>query len=366
MRTAVVVSFCIAATVLPRPGQAEEISPTVAAAGAVASRVALGQIQSGSLEGSWPEEGAYTGTIVAGLVQAYGLTCDDDLRVAAVAGGNFILRAAAGNYYGDEAYALTCLSAVSEYESSNVWRFAVGDFYRSVSQRSQAGAADYISQFEEADPSVALFFLAHHTVAAFYVDAEEKQLWREALRRFLVQVDNDTAETPVMALGMAVWALASTGPMEDALLDPNGEGSPYWAAMKVNELPELLLAQQVQEGEHAGSFYWRFDHANAGLGGPSEGYIEELVSGALGLAAIRDAADDPDPEIELAIVLVEDRLLESIDEDGNVRQHLVLGGDAYFYEAAGVLRALGCRDSDRSGWGLPSAAELSELVGPSR
>ncbi len=340
----------------PRVGRAQEASDVVDAARVVASRLALGQVQGGPFEGSWSDEEAYTGTIVAGLVRAYEVTCDEETKVAAVAGGNFILRAAAGNYYGDEAYALMCLSAISEDESLDVWRLALNDFYGSVSRRAEGGTEEYVAQFGEADPSVAVFYLAHHTVAAFYVDAEDKSIWRDALVSQLIQVD-DTAESPVMALGMATWALALTGPLDDSPVDPNGRGAPYWSGVTLEGLPELLLTQQVPDGEHAGSFYWRLDHTNGGFGGPPEGYTEELAAGALGLSAADEAI--PDLEIEAAIELTRDCLVSSINEDGGVRQHLTLGGEAYFYEAAGVLRALECLDHD----GLDPDCQRENLSG---
>lgn len=344
MRTTVIVLSCVVGMMWPRPSLAEEASETGNAVRAAANRLALGQVQSGPFEGSWPGEEAYTGSIVAGLVHAYGITTNEDAKIAAIAGGNFILRAAAGNYYGDEAYALMCLSTMSDDAPLSMWRFVLDDFYHNVSHRSQGGTAGYIAQFAEVDPSIAVYFLAHHTVAAFYVDTEDKSMWREALVDYLIRVDDD-AESPVMALGMATWALVTIGPLEDSPLDPNGEGVPYWSMTTASELPQLLLTHQVREGQDAGSFYWRFDHGNAGLGGPFGGYTEELVSSTLALAAVHERVDDP--EIEPAIEQARDLLVGSIDEDGGVRQHLTLGGEAYFYETAGVLRALA--DSDPNG-----------------
>lgn len=335
MRMPVMALFCVLGLVLVQPAVGDDDSEIVQAIRVVAGRLVLAQLASGPLEGAWPDEEAYTGSIVAGLVGAYGVTADEDARVAAITGGNFILRAAAGNYYGDEAYALMCLSRMSEGDTADMWRPALEEFYGNVSRR---GTRDYISQFERADPSVAVFYLAHHTVSAFYVDADDREIWRQGLIEGLVRVDDDSSEAPVMALGMAAWALASTGTLGDCPLDPDLEETSYWYARTLGDLPDLLLTHRIPDGEFAGSFYWRFDHSSADLGGPPGGYTEELVSSALGLAVVKGLQDDP--EAGLAIRQIRDLLVENVDVDGMVRQHVAYGGEAYHSEAAGVLRAL--------------------------
>lgn len=334
-RTLATTLFCMLTIVSARPRMAADDAEMLDAVRVVTGRLVLEQLAGGPLEGAWPGEEEYTGTVVAGLADAVTVTSDEDARMAAVIGGNFILRRAGGNYYGDEAYALMCLSQMSEDSSSDVWRLVLEDFYENVSLRD---AQAYISQFEQADASVAVFYLAHHTVAAFYVDAEDCELWRQALIDHLVRVEDDSAEAPVMALGMAVWALASTGTLADCPLDPDVEATSYWYARTLGDLPDLLLTHMIQEGELAGSFYWRFDHGTAAFGGPPGGYTEELVSSALGLTAAINPDDDP--EVALTIRRVQDVLMANVSLDGRVRQHLTLGGEAYYSEAAGVLRAL--------------------------
>ena len=223
-RTLATILFCMLTVVSARPRVAADDAEMLDAVRAVTGRLVLEQLAGGPLEGAWPGEEEYTGTVVAGLADAFAVTLDADARVAALIGGNFILRRAGGNYYGDEAYALMCLSRMSEDSSSDMWRLVLEDFYENVSLR---GAQAYISQFEQADPSVAVFYLAHHTVAAFYVDAEDRELWRQALIDHLVRVEDDSAEAPVMALGMAAWALASTGTLGDSPLDPDVEETSY-------------------------------------------------------------------------------------------------------------------------------------------
>ncbi|MDI6449538.1 dockerin type I domain-containing protein [Anaerobaca lacustris] len=338
---------CLLGAVLVQQPRAVVASETMAAVKAAMGRLILGQLQSGPLEGAWAGEEEYTGSIVVGLVDAYAMTCDEDARVAAVAGGNFILRTAAGNYYGDEAYALMCLSQMSPEGPLSVWQVALEDFYRKVSERPQNGTRGYIAQFDRTDPSIAVFYLAHHTVAAFHVDAEDKDIWREALVDHLIRVDDDSATSAVMALGTATWAFATTGWWDDALLDPNGEGASCWQARTFDGLAELLLTHRIVEGDLAGSFYWRFDHSPV-AGGPPGGYTEEMVSSALGLTA--GGLLDGDPEVVWASRELRDLLVGSIAADGSVRQHLTLGGQAYYSEIGRVLQALA---------GLTNAADFN-------
>lgn len=336
MRTRAAMLLGMLSILLSRPAVAICDVETLQVVKAVTDRLVRAQLASGPLEGAWPDEQAYTGAIVAGLVDGYRMTSDEGAWVAALVGGNFILRAAGGNYYGDEAYALMCLSRESEEEdAADMWRFALEEFYESLSRRGTQG---YISQFEQADPSVAVFYLAHHTVAAFDVNATDRALWRQALIDNLVRVEDDSAEAPVMALGIATWALASTGTLGDSPLDPDAQETSYWYARTLDDLPELLLTHRIPEGELAGSFYWRFDHRSTIVGGPPGGYTEELVSSALGLAAVTDLEDDS--ERQSVVRQIGELLVRSVDDEGTIRQHLTLGGEAYYAEAAGVLRAL--------------------------
>ena len=236
------------------------------------------QYEGGMLDGAWPGEEAYTGSIVAGLTAVYEMTFDEGYEVAAVAGGEFILRVANGNYYGDEAYALVCLSRISQDETQNVWRSAVSEFYQNVKDKAGGGTVGYVTQFEETQLTRAVFYLAHHTVAAWYVDAEDKDVWRESLPAFLARVDESSTHFPVMALAVATWALAETGPLDDSLIDGEGQGAAYWQGVTLADLPRLLASHQVTEGDLAGSFYGRFDHSDGGQGVAEAGYAEDLGS----------------------------------------------------------------------------------------
>ncbi len=356
-----VCTACFLGAVLVQLPRTVVASETMAAVKAATSRLVLGQLQSGPREGSWAGEEEYTGSIVVGLVNAYAMTCDEDARVAAIAGGNYVLRTAAGNYYGDEAYALMCLSQMSPEGPLSVWHAALEDFYRRVSLRPQNGTRGYIAQFERTDPSIAVFYLAHHTVAAFHVDAEDKDIWREALVDHLIRVDDDSAASAVMALGTATWAFATTGWWDDALLDPEGKGASCWQTRTFDGLAELLLTHRIIEGELAGSFYWRFDHSPV-AGGPPGGYTEEMVSSALGLAA--GSLLDDDPEVAWVSRQLRDLLVGSIGADGGVRQHLTLGGQAYYSEIGRVLQALAglTNEADLDLDGRVDASDLAILA----
>jgi len=314
-------------------------SSMLAAIERATDRLTRKQEDEGASAGAWPGEELYTGSIAAGLTRAYELVRDEDSRAAAVAAGEYVMIASAGNYYGDEAYALSCLSRTTANCDEDRWRSALEAFYENVATLAAGSTAGYISQFELAELSQAVFYLSHHAVAAFYVDANDKDLWRQGLVDFLVQVDDDSADLPVLALGAATWSLATIGTLDDSLLDPCGVGTAYWQGRTFAELPGLLVDHQIPEGDLAGSFYWRFDHGNLGTGAPTAGYVEETVFGAMGLAAANRTMRIP--EMRDRILLVRDLLIASVDDDGVVTQHLSLGGGAQYFYAAEVLRALG-------------------------
>lgn len=354
------VLFCAIWLVSVRVTQAVDVYETTDVVRAAAIYLVFGQVVGGPLDGSWAGEEAHTGSIVAGLAKAHELTGDEDARMAAVRGGDFILRAAEGNYYGDEAYALMCLSRIPPDGVPNIWRSALDEFYRNVSQSARGGTFGYTSQYSQFDPSLAVFYLAQYVVAAFHVDAEDKEVWREALVDCLVQVDDEAAEFPVMALGIATWALSEIDRLDGAVLDPYARGVPYWRGHTFEELPELLLSHRILDGRLAGSFYWRFDHRMAVPGGPAGGYTEESASSALGLAAALRVTKDP--EVALASEQLHDLLLQSVEDDGRIRQHLTLGGQAFYSEAGRVLQALADRASADGAEGEEQVADGDQIV----
>ena len=297
----------------------------------LADRLVEEQVPSGGLKGTWPGEEAYTGTIVAGLVRAYEVTCDDRYRQAAEAGAEFFIGAAQGNFYGDEAYALTLLSEMSGGQADERWFPIVQAFYANVKDLVVGGTSAYLAEFDGVERSVAVFYLAHHTVSAWYVDAEDKQMWRQALIDSLKEVDDSSAAFPVTSLGVATWALAATGPLDDSLLDPSSEGAIYWRDKRLSDLPDVLMDHQVgEDGVLPGSFYWRFDHSDGALGGPVSGFTEDLIFASLGLGAAARA--DPNHRLDSAIEAARTTLLDSLSWVDTAYQHLwLLGGNERLY-----------------------------------
>ena len=304
---------------------------------AVADRLRNEQATEGINAGIWPGQVDFTGSIVAGMVGAYERTCDSAYRGPAELGGDYILWDSAGNFYGDEAFALTRLSEIASDPCDNAWRTAVSNFY--VTVKHEAGTQAYISQFAGAEPSTAVFYLANHVVAAYYVDAEDKQIWREGLIDRLAQVD-DFSDFPVMGLGVVTWALALSGPLDETLIDPAGTGAPYWGLKELADLPDLLLSHQLTEPDpNAGSFYWRFDHGDGGSGDVVSGYTEDAIFATLGLVGL--AAANPDLDLKAAILAACQALLQGVGSDGKVYWHLSQRDPSYYVYAGEMLQVLG-------------------------
>ncbi len=289
--------------------------------------------------GNWPQESDYQGSIVAGMVSAYEVTCDSAHRSSAELGGDYILKGVEA--YEDQVFALTRLSEIADDPCDNDWRTAVSNFYYNVKHR-EGGTEGYISgRLGPLEPSTTVFYLANAVVAAYYVEAEDKQIWHDALIDFLARVDDDTSVWPVWGLGAATWALAQTGDMNSTPIDPNSTGRLYWDGVTLAELPDLLLGHQVLDGElYGGSFYWRFDHTNGGdPEGEAAGYTEDTVFGTLGLVAANKA--NPELDYDSAILAARDALLVGIHADGTVYEHLWLDGYIFYFYAGEMLQALG-------------------------
>jgi len=287
------------------------------------------------VDGSWTDETGFTGSIVAGLVNAYQVLGTASYKTAAEDGGSWIIGSTT-NFLGDEAYSLTRLSGISADPSANAWRTAASDFYTAV-KASGGGTSGYVGAYSGTDPSNAVFYLANHVVAATYVGAADQSIWRQGVINFLADVTDDTAYYPVMSLGIATWALAQTGPMDATLVDPGAAGGSTWDGVTLADLPGLLAGHQVGSGDNAGSFFWRFDHAAPSPGDPS-GFTEDTVFGILGLLAA-DAANPGlgfDDEI-LAARLV---LASGVAGDGTMYEHIWSGGANYHVYAGETLQAL--------------------------
>ncbi len=283
-------------------------------------------------DGSWPEEADFTGSIVAGMVSVYEVVGKAEYKAAAELGGIFILNYSEGNFYGDEAYALARLAKITE---DTTYADAVRDFYDGLDVYA------YIADFQETDRSNAVFYVAHHTVAAHMVGAMDAEIWRQALIQYLSQIDNDVAYYPVMSLGVATWALALTGPMDETRIDPFGfVGEDYWTDVTLMDLPDILASHQVltDSGEYAGSFYHRFDHAPVSEDFEPAGYTEDTIFGLLGLIAADNAGAERDFSVET--LGAKEMLCQPVASDGIVYEHIWSGGESYYTYSGEVLEAI--------------------------
>ncbi|MHC4518740.1 MAG: hypothetical protein ACYTAS_09150 [Planctomycetota bacterium] len=313
----------------------------------IATRLDESQTKDGPHRGLWSPEVVFMGSITTGMASAFEWTGEEGYKTSADFAGHYILRVsvAQGNLFGDEAYAFVYLSEMSEDPHTNVWQNALEDFYLSPRKGHGKGAEqttrEYLSAFDGVEPSTATFYMAHHVMAAYYVEDQDAKVWREALIRHLSRVD-DEATFPVMALGVATWALAATGPLDETPVSLFYEAVPYWEGVTLADLPELLAGYQVPHGEpFSGSFYWRFDQGSGGTGGAVAGYTEDAIFGTLGLiAAASLETEEPDEALQLGITAAETVLLGGIDEDGGVYEHLSRQGNTYDAFAGEMLHAL--------------------------
>jgi hypothetical protein len=299
----------------------------------VADRLENAQRKHGPDAGTWRYEEGYTGSIVAGMAAAYQRTCVQAYRTSAELGGSYIQ----GIYpfeglSGDEAFALALLSEISDDPTSNSWRDTVTDFYSII---ETYGTSDYIAWFESnVEPSTTVFYVGHLVLAAYYVDANDKEIWRDSLISFLAGVDDDTAYYPVLALGVTTWVLAETGPLDSTPVDPSGTGRPYWSSVTLADLPGLLISHQVEPNdpnEWSGSFYMNFVHVEE-----YRGFTEDAVFAVLGLIAAQrtNPALDYDVEILDAKLALFNALYP--DVDGTVYAH-IWGDSSTDYLYAGEM-----------------------------
>ncbi|UCC99231.1 MAG: hypothetical protein JSW66_04955 [Phycisphaerales bacterium] len=343
--------FVVASTLVALLCQSRGVaSPVDEAIKAIADRLAAEQVKVGFEQGSWPQEELFTGQIIQGLADAYEQTGVEDYLSSAELAGYYVLRSAGYEFFGDEALALARLSSVSDDPndwvpgtSDNIWGLSLKMFYANI-KSSPLGTEGYISYFAGVDSSLAVLSLADYVVAAYSVDAEDKEIWRHALVKWLSAVDDDAASYPVMALGAATWALATTGPsLDETVIDPFGQGASYWKLKKLEDLPGLLLSHQVPADQpDAGAFYWRFDHGNGGIEETEpSGYTEDAIFATLGLLGIDSAHPDAnDPNLTAAIFTASDVLVGSVSSSGKVSERLSQGGMRYYVYGAEMLRVL--------------------------
>lgn len=333
------VGFLVIAVVVQSTAAALPAEDVVAA---LAARLEQNQLKEGPNRGLWPPEVFFAGPATTGMVCAYEWTEDAAYRESAKLGGEYILwiGVAMGHLLGDEAYALMCLSRTADNPDSNMWRVALANFYDTL--RDKGGTTqEYIELFAQADVSTTTFYLAHHLVAASYVDDADKNMWRDALIQHLSRVDDGKSEFPMMALGAATWALATTGALDDTPVSSLG-GAPIWEGVLLRDLPSVLLSHQVPEGEpFGGSFYYRFDHTSGRFEGVAAGYTEDAIYGTLGLVAAASAGENaPDENMEQAVHAAYTALLDGVDAEGKVYQHLSHDGESYHAFAGEMLQGL--------------------------
>ena len=264
---------------------------------------------------------------------------------------------------GDEVYCLTRLSDISEDPANNVWRDNVSYFYdeyvRFYPYNSEVGTEAYIAALDAGytEQSYLLFYIAHHALAAHYVNAIDKGIWRQAVMETLARVTDDD-NLPVMSLGAAVFSLARTGPLDGTVIPPSSDGDTYWNNVTLAELPGRLLSHQVPTGEeYAGSFYWRFDHLYG------SGYTEDTIYSLLGLVAV--VHQNPQESYASAIQAARQILPIGVDDvDGKVAEHIWNSGVPYHAYAGEMLQALGAVSpaGDMSDDGAVTLIDLSQFV----
>jgi hypothetical protein len=294
---------------------------------AIAARLEQNQVKEGFTSGEWDDKWGFNGSIVAGMVDAYECTEKELYRASAVLGGEFILRdVPCDAFLGDEIYAFCKLGGLEGTADGVQWQDVVNGFFDAAGSTPEA-VRGYTDLYYGVDSS--------NTPGAAH--------WRQALIDHLGRVGDDVAEFPVMALGVATWALIETGVLDDTPVGPF-DGDPYWEGVRLSDLPGLLAGHQVPEGEpFSGSFYWRFDHTSGPLPGPAAGYTEDAIYGTLGLVAFASLKENADREdLKQAILAARDALLAGVDADGTVYERLSHEGKKYYAYAGEMLQTL-CR-----------------------
>ena len=214
------------------------------------------------IDGSWPEAKYFVGECTIGLAHAYELTNDNAYKLAAERGGTYSLASAGGlALYPAEAYAMARLSEIQGDPTSNSWRTALVDNLDGVTVGTTL--ADWQTASLDA---TAVYDVARMAVAAHYADHSDKDAWRDGVVTLLADVDNSD-DSSVMALGAAVWALATTG-------DISADTTEVWVGVEVRDLPAMLKDLQAPDN----SFY-------ASMNGTDPGWTETTVMGTLGLMA---------------------------------------------------------------------------------
>jgi len=296
----------------------------------IASRLVAEQETSGALSGAWGSKsgvtgGTFTGTMAAGLAEAYWLTCNNTYKTAAENAGYWILDNAPGcALYYDEVYAFMQLSQIACDPSDNIWRTALEDFYGCIESQpadpdygNLAGTELYTAMLEYMlDPEYVVFEVAYYTVGAYYIDTADKEIWRSELIR-LLEAANTPNASQVMALGVATWALAQVGDLDSTAVYVGAstwDKFPGGVATTLAALPDLLETYQVPSAyptyhEH---FYSVYDPPNAGFSGWTETNIYAVMG--LDAAAESDSSYNFRSQIDAAWAVN----MQPVDYNGDV------------------------------------------------
>ncbi len=273
--------------------------------------------------GGWGELGL-EGEIIAGLENAFRQYGEASYGAAAQTGGNYILTRDGfnGSQYAQlpfaaETYALSRLAqrdpanfmgptravfsqARSAFGSSNAYIDATVDFHLNALGNPIHSA---------------VYDIARQAVAARIVDDVDTDVYRSRLMQHLAEVADGGSNPSVFALGVSVWALARTGPLDGTTLSGT---SPQLNGRTLAELPDLLGAHQVSDPNDGapGDFYWRFDHAGA----PPAGITDSTAFATMGMNAATDLDATAYPFVG-QIASARQVLADGVDT----------GGEAYFF-----------------------------------
>jgi hypothetical protein len=337
----------------------------------VADRLVAEQETSAPLEGAWGAKGglsagSFTGTMAAGLADAYWMTCEPAYRDAAEAAGYWIWDNAPGcALYYDEAYAFMQLSQIACDPADNDWRTALGEFYGCIESQpldedyGLAGTALFIAQIEgHLAPPYATLEVAYYTVAAYFIDSPDKAFWRSELIR-LLEAANAVSDIQVQTLGVATWALAKTGDLDATSCFvgvPAWSGYPGGVATSLEQLPALLESYQVPGTYpiYDNHFYSVYLPPNEGF----SGWIETNIFSLMGLdAAVEsDASYDFRSAIDAAWAVN----MQPVDQYGYVWYNAIdipgYGDNVATYLYAGEF--LQCQAATR----LPGDIDLNDVV----
>jgi len=305
-------------------------SPLGSALGLVADDLVAGQIVKSNYPGTgWPGMQGYDGAITLGMVSAYNIFGSNSYGSSAVSGAGWLYHLSiVQTPYGDGVLAWDALGKSGFNGSIGVWSDTTASFFDLVKVYTPGGAASYAASFG-GDTSSTVYYLSNLTLAAYGVNAPEKAIWRQGLIDALSTVNDDSAVFPVQAIGIATWALATTGPLDATLV---------WDGVALSDLPGVLVSHQVSpDGFDPGSFFWRIDHTGSDANLVAEGYTQDAIFATLGLFAAADTNPDIVPALQAPIVNALKAVLGTLGDDGLVYEHLSLGGESSYVYAAQML-----------------------------